>query len=1096
MMPMFRIEEMITIICQVVGMVLPVYSIIIIVRRDINKVSSLLLISNLGALVMNGAYFLMIRANVEAASMMSLKIKNLGNVVFSVFFFTYLFNFIFQNLKERKIRHLMKLWYVFEAVYICIVFNDDWNYLAFESTNVIMNERFNVHKLVFTMGPAYVVRSVVLATGMFAVIAYLIYKLIKASNHKERMINLGLIIALMVIFIPLIFTTLQDLIFDPRPVCASIVGMLVSFNYTRGRESMLRDMWRGWLIEHMEDPFILVGPGNVFMDANLSAKTNFTELGDIGTGDELPEHLRCILDEEEGPISLNGRFYKRTMTQLEAGKKVCGLGILMTDITKQRELMDQLNEAKQKAEEANEAKSNFLSNISHEIRTPMNAIVGMTEILQRTQLDDSQRDYLMNIQHSGGALIAIINDILDFSKIEAGKMEIIPEKYEPMSMLSDLGMIFLTRIGHKKVELLYDIDPNLPYELYGDTLRIRQIIINLVNNAIKFTENGSVTVKLECVEEEIFEEKVMACDLQYMMSVPVEERESLATHCPELTGNLKLRITVTDTGQGIKQEDIDKLFGSFSQVDTRKNRSKEGTGLGLAICKLLSEQMGGSIWVESVYGQGSTFGFEIPQGICSETRAATVSKKAVISAYMSTKELNEAIIREAERFGVEYLKPEETIVFDPEGKTVDYFFIDEIKYEELRPYVKGRDCHGHMECVLLRNPLVDAEYGDKVRLVNKPFYSLPFCKIINGEKLIDKSKDDKILNFVAPNARVLIVDDNETNLKVATGLLAPLKMTIDTAESGMEAIKIVQEMYHNDKAYDMIFMDHMMPVMDGVETTERIRALPGAYYQEVPIIALTANAVAGARETFRKAGMVDFVAKPIDLKDICKKIKNNLRRDLVVTVEEIVFKEPDEEALKDIPEEYLNIKGIDTLAGVKASGGFELWKSLLGDYCKVVEMKISKIEKCLLDDLIKDYTIEVHALKSASRAIGALELSDKFYEMEKCGNEGHVDHIHEHTAAILAEYKELKENLMPLIPKNTDDKKGVSMDIVNEALEGIKDCMDSFDIDGADVKLKELEGYILPEAVEAKMGELSALVADVAMDEVIELCSELQGMLS
>lgn len=253
----------------------------------------------------------------------------------------------------------------------------------------------------------------------------------------------------------------------------------------------------------------------------------------------------------------------------------------MLNVTKRYNMMEELKEAKQRAEEANESKSNFLSNMSHEIRTPMNAIVGMTEILLRSDLSDQDRGYLMNIKNSGASLLTIINDILDFSKIESGRLEIIEEEYEPMSMLSDLSMIFLNRIGDKPVELLFDIDRNLPNKMYGDALRIRQVIINIANNAIKFTGNGYVKLTIK-------------------MS-PMTEADMV-----------NLDISIEDSGQGIKPEDLDKLFGSFQQVDIKKNRNKEGTGLGLAISKQLVETMGGQIGVRSEYGKGSEFYFNIP----------------------------------------------------------------------------------------------------------------------------------------------------------------------------------------------------------------------------------------------------------------------------------------------------------------------------------------------------------------------------------------------------------------------------------------------------------------------------------------------------
>ncbi|MCR5310270.1 MAG: hypothetical protein K6E32_02485, partial [Lachnospiraceae bacterium] len=258
-------------------------------------------------------------------------------------------------------------------------------------------------------------------------------------------------------------------------------------------------------------------------------------------------------------------------------------------------LIERLGYEKERADSANEAKSAFLANMSHEIRTPMNAIVGMTEILMRSDMDAQQKTYLQNIKNSGNSLLLIINDLLDYSKIEAGKMTVVEDRYDPMSIYNDVSMIILNRIGDKPIELVYDIDKDMPSELYGDSLRIKQIIINIMNNAVKFTEMGHIK-----------------------FSAKITDR---------IGDGITIRYAIEDTGQGIHKEDMEKLFDAFEQVDMKRNRKKEGTGLGLSISKQLTELMGGTMWVESEYGKGSTFFFTVKQKVTNREPACVVNSE-------------------------------------------------------------------------------------------------------------------------------------------------------------------------------------------------------------------------------------------------------------------------------------------------------------------------------------------------------------------------------------------------------------------------------------------------------------------------------------
>lgn len=496
-----------------------------------------------------------------------------------------------------------------------------------------------------------------------------------------------------------------------------------------------------------------------------------------------------------------------------------------------------LREEKERADAANKAKTAFISNISHEIRTPMNAIVGMTQILLRKELPRQEREYLLNIQNSGNALLAIINDLLDLSKIESGKMELVDEEYDLMSMLSDLGMIILNRIGSKPVELLFDIDPDIPAKLYGDALRIRQIVINLMNNATKFTEEGSV-----CLEVKV---KQMRQD------------------------DVELYFSVKDTGQGIREEDMEKLFGSFQQVDARKNHHKEGTGLGLSISKQFVELMQGSIGVRSEYGQGSEFYFTIHQKVIEQARAANLAadRQAVIAGDLQNEAANGLLRKLAESYRLSY----EPDIMTMEPTTLPVFYFTD--QSGLLGGETGRRLKevGATVCGLV-NPMAEDAFPEDIVTRNKPLYSYPFCQFLENREASmaedTQTAGETETEGLSPEVRVLIVDDNEINRMIAAEMLSPLGIQIDTASDGEQALEMVQEEH-----YHVIFMDHLMPVMNGIEAAKAIRALKGDYYKQVPIIALTANTAREQQEEYRSAGMNDYLSKPIDMEQMCGMVR-------------------------------------------------------------------------------------------------------------------------------------------------------------------------------------------------------------------------------
>ena len=439
---------------------------------------------------------------------------------------------------------------------------------------------------------------------------------------------------------------------------------------------------------------------------------------------------------------------------------------------------------------------------------------------------------------------------------------------------------------------------------------------------------------------------------------------------------------------------------------------------------------------------------------------------------------------------------------------VDFFFTD-VQSETILDGLPVEQTAALGEICVLLNPLLEESSQMLAKKVNKPLYTLNFCQILNHEVTESGTECEEYVNFTAPEAKILIVDDNEMNLKVAIGLLEPLKMQIDTADSGKCALQMISR-----KQYHIIFMDHMMPVMDGVETTECIRAMDDEYYKTVPIIALTANALMDAREKFKAAGMDDFVAKPIEMKEICRKIKHWLPRELVqhscalpkhtarVDVKTAEITLPDEghtnvqaEVQTEAQPVDIALGNIDRAEGIRFCGTEKLWRELLGDFYRLIDTKARKIEQCVADGLIRDYTIEVHAMKNTARMIGDKDLSEWFRRMENCGNANDVETIREETPKLLEAYRSYKPILEPFAKRQNESLKECSAEELKQILHVIRDAADIFDLDGADAAMKELDSCRIPENCQEKVESLRVYLADVAMMEVMELTDELCAML-
>ncbi len=531
--------------------------------------------------------------------------------------------------------------------------------------------------------------------------------------------------------------------------------------------------------------------------------------------------------------------------------------------------LKQLEAEREKAELANRSKSDFLSNMSHEIRTPLNAIIGMNEMILRETKDPDIFSYAVTAKNSSNALLALINDILDISKIEAGKIELEQSPYDISSVYVDSYNMVAERAKDKGLKLNAYIDPALPKTMLGDMTRVRQVFVNFLTNAVKYTEKGTVDMSLKYIKEGSY------------------------------TG---LEFVVADTGIGITPENVEKLFDKFERFDIKRNRNVEGTGLGMTITKEFVDMMNGSIDVESTVDVGSKFTVRLPQVVVDET---------------------------------------------PVGEV------------ELSAFVEKTDAPYHHE------------------------------------------------KFTAPEATVLVVDDVESNHKVIRMLLKNTKIRVECVFGGKEALECAVA-----KKYDIIFMDHMMPDMDGIETLEHLKVLEGNKNGDTPILMLTANAIAGEREKYLAVGFNDYLTKPIHVEKLNSALLKYLPEEKIVSGESAATTEDVVDAnTSDIaPEGLAAIHGMNLADGLKyCMNSEDFLKEMLSDYATNGREK--KLPPLFANQDWENYRIEVHALKSTSRTVGLTTLGDMAEKQEHAVKNGDLEYVLENHEALMKEYLKILESI-------------------------------------------------------------------------------------
>lgn len=935
---------------EIWGIVTIIFALLLLLRGDGSREQKLMQYFLIGALIQNVGYLLELTAPTLEAALVAVKVQYLGSLTIPISYCYFIFSYCYEK-TPKKVLRILKIVDVFIFI---LVFTCDLHHLYYRNIEWIENANRYGGYLRLDYGPGY---WIFMLCGMTVPYAMSLYALIQVCIRKpeyaaDRKCKLILVLSSLPVVALYAYAMKLIHIYDLTPVVLGLVLSGVVILIWIRKVYDFSALAFGILLNSMSAGVIALDEQSQISNYNPAAARIFADLGSrvigkpIGTLAGFPKDM--LGREAKKGFCLNDRFYEGHVEPIwdKFGKNK-GYVVLIYDITETKNYIEEIKQVREQAEQANLAKSAFLANMSHEIRTPMNAIVGLSDIIMEESRGRKVYEYACDIKSASRNLLALINDILDLSKVEAGRMELVLTEYHVKSLADEVLNMMDVVASQRGLQLRRAFDMTMPCRYLGDEGRVKQILINILNNALKFTKQGYVAFSVTGVRGE------------------TEDTE-------------RLLFRIEDTGCGIREEDIKEIFDNFKQVDSKRNRMVEGTGLGLAITKHLVELMQGTIQVESVYGEGTTFIVEIPQKIVDSRPLSEVS-------------------------------------------------------------------------------------GEAVR------------------------KEEKLEPFTVKDCKVLVVDDNAVNRKIAKIFLQSYGLEITEAESGAAAIGLVRR-----TCYDIIFMDHMMPEMDGIEAVRIIRSECGENGRRPAIIALTANAMEGVRKTFLENGFQDFITKPLDRKPLHEALLRWIPEEKIIESEAWLDVSKVDDS-RSIQFRKVVIEGIDTDEVVRHySGSIEDYLELLNLYCLDGNRKLTVLRELWEKRDYKTYGIEVHGLKSASANVGAMGVSAGAKEQEKAVDRGDTVFVDAHVQELLAAYEAQIEYISKYLEngrkrKDVGEKKqeidsAECTEQIKEALESLenfraKDCAQ---------KIEQLLEYRLQPDIEANLTEIQGLLK-LYEDEKAEL---------
>ena len=730
-------------------------------------------------------------------------------------------------------------------------------------------------------------------------------------------------------------------------------------------------------------------------------------------------------------------------------------------------------------EETNRRTEDFLTNVSHELRTPINAVTGITNTMLKSERDEKKREDITAIQIAGQRLFNQIGDILDYTEIDTGRISLSEEKYMISSLINDIVMGNPGGETGKKIDLIFDVDAAMPSILLGDERKIKKILLHLIDNAYKFSKKGGIYVRM------------------YTLKKPY---------------GVNLCINVTDTGSGISEDELEKISDRFYQSNGGRNRRAGGLGLGLSIVYGMVAAMEGFIHIESEEGKGTSVSVSVPQKVVDELPCMAIADKEdlCLACYLRPEKYEVPEVRDFYNSLIDHMvegldMPLHRVDSIEELSKLmsvyqlTHLFIGKEEYEENSSYFES--LNNDIKIIVISDDEGALNPDSRIKLLKKPFYCLPVVNILNA-RTTEAEELLKEKNLVCPGVRVLVVDDEPMNLMVAEGIFKGYEMEVETAESGKEALERCK-----NEDFDLIFLDHMMPEMDGVETIHRLRRLSDELDKEFTVIAFTANAVSGAREMFLGEGFDEFISKPIETLELDRLLKKVLPKTAVtyVDVEKIQTSAPAEQGRdKNCGLEEV---GINVNSGMQYYGGDKtFYEELLIKFARDAKQKAENLNAYYDKGDYKNYDILVHALKSTAKMIGADELSEKAKALEMAAKKMDGDFISQNHEELMSTYKEVVMGIATVFDIKEEDSKAVdnnnmlslSADELLSKLDELKGYMESYDVDDIETLISELSNTMYEDKPVADMLEDIALDVEnfdfsQAAEKTGELIDEVKG---